>query len=83
MKFDFKGIMNSNNALQDFVHLLEMIDNKSIWHYKGLTVEIDPTVDFNYGNVLVRWTDIYEGFNDRILYKSLNDFKKDFTLVNA
>jgi len=83
MKFDYKGIMNKTNAIQDFVHLLETVDNKSIWNYKGLTVTIYPTVDFNNENVLMRWTDIHEGFNDRIIYQSLNDFKKDFTLVNA
>ena len=82
MKFDQHGIRQSIgkiNTLADF--LLEAKDLQK-WDYKGLTVEIDPTVDFNNNNVLVRWTDINEGFNDKIIVNSKNDFEKHFSKIN-
>lgn len=82
MKFDFKGIEKNGNPIADFVHLLRIVDDNSLWLFNGLKVEIDPTVNFSSNNVLIRWTDIEEGFNDKIIYYSLEDFKSDFTLLN-
>ena len=84
MKYDFKGKRDNLNAsILDFVFLLDTIKDNSIWLYNGLKVEIDPTIDFTFNNVLIRWKDIKEGFNDRKIYYSLHDFKKDFTLIYA
>lgn len=79
MKFDQHGIRQSIgkiNTLADF--FLEAEDLRK-WDYKGLTVEIDPTVDFNNNNVLIRWTDINEGFNDKVIVYSKNEFEKLFS----
>ena len=83
MKYDCKGKKNINDPIQDLVFLLETVDNNSIWLHNGLKVEIDPTIDFVNNNVLVRWCDVDEGFNDKVIYNSLKSFQKDFTLLNA
>ena len=78
MKFDCKGTQTNNCLLNDFVAMLESIKDNSLWNYKGLQVEIDPTIDYSDNNVLIRWKDINEGFNDKIIYYNLAEFKKDF-----
>lgn len=83
MKFDFKGTQTKNFLLNDFVEMLDSISDNSLWNYKGLQVEIDPTLDYSDNNVLIRWKDINEGFNDKIIYYNLAEFKKDFQLINA
>ena len=82
MKFDQHGNRQSIgkiNTLADF--LLEAEDLQK-WDYNGLAVEIDPTVDFNNNNVLVRWTDVNEGFNDKIIVKSKSEFENLFSKIN-
>lgn len=81
MKFDFKGTKSSKGSISDFEEFLKSVDDNSVWEYMGLTVEIDPTIDYNSNNVLIRWLDIDEGFNDKIIYHNLAEFKKDFKLV--
>ena len=83
MKFDCKGTQTNNCLLNDFVAMLESMKDNSLWNYKGLQVEIDPTIDYSDNNVLIRWKDINEGFNDKIIYYNLAEFKKDFQLINA
>lgn len=83
MKFDCKGTQTKNFLLKDFVEMLDSISDNSLWNYKGLQVEIDPTLDYSDNNVLIRWKDINEGFNDKIIYYNLAEFKKDFQLINA
>lgn len=83
MKFDCKGTQTKNFLLNDFVEMLDSLNDNSLWNYKGLQVEIDPTLDYSDNNVLVRWKDINEGFNDKIIYYNLAEFKKDFQLINA
>lgn len=80
MKYDYKGIKKSTTSIEDFIDLLNDVDDNVLWLYQGLIVEIDPTIDFLSNNVLVRWTDINEGFNDKTIYYSLKDFQNDFTL---
>ena len=41
----------------------------------GMKVELDPTVDFTNQNLLVRWLDLDEGFNDKIIVYSLKEFQ--------
>lgn len=83
MKFDFKGTKTKDFFLDDFLHALILFRDNSIWNYNGLRVEIDPTIDYSENNVLIRWKDIDEGFNDKIIYYNLAEFKKDFQLINA
>ena len=54
-----------------------------IWIYYGLEVEIDPTIDFKGNDALIHWTDINEGFNDKLIVISLEEFNANFKLVNA
>lgn len=83
MKFDFKGTKTKDFFLDDFLQELILFRDNSLWNYKGLRVEIDPTIDYSENNVLIRWKDIDEGFNDKIIYYNLAEFKKDFQLINA
>lgn len=83
MKFDFKGTKTKDFFLDDFLQELILFRDNSLWNYKGLRVEIDPTIDYFENNVLIRWKDIDEGFNDKIIYYNLAEFKKDFQLINA
>ena len=82
MKFDYKGIKGSKNRNNDFEYFLNSVKDNSLWQYNGFTVEIDPTVDYGNNNVLIRWVDVDEGFNDKIIYYNLAEFKKDFKLLN-
>ena len=83
MYFDFKGIEKSETKISDFISYLKEVSYNSLWLHNGLRVKIDPTVDFNNENVLIRWKDIDEGFNDKIIFHNLEEFKKEFTLLNA
>lgn len=83
MKFDYKGKENSKSRISSFINYLKDVDNNSLWNYMGLTVEINTTVDYSDENVLIRWTDIYEGFNDKIIFNNLVEFKKYFQIINA
>ena len=48
----------------------------------GLKVEIDPTIDFNNQNVLIRWVDVEEGFNDKMIIRSVEEFNANFMSIN-
>lgn len=66
----------------DILKLVRYLEaHDGFWEYKGMKVEIDPTVDFEDQNVLVRWTDVNEGFNDKIIVNSLEEFKKEFSFI--
>jgi len=78
MTFDFKGSPKQTASIEDFIQLLQTISDDQLWEYEGLAVTIDPTVDYNHQNILVRWLDIDEGFNDKIILSSLHEFKTLF-----
>lgn len=78
MKFDFKGNPNLQTCITDFIQYLKVVEVNQKWLYQGLTVTIDPTVDYSNENVLVRWLDENEGFNDKIILSSLHEFKTLF-----
>lgn len=80
MKIDYLSSKNESSTMKNFVDYLENTE-KNLWDYKGFKVEIDPTVDYNSNNILVRWTDIIEGFNDKTIYHSLSDFLADFNPI--
>jgi hypothetical protein len=80
MKFKQYGIIKYNSNINSLVDLLLSIDGSQKYEYMGMIVEIDPSVDFNNHNVLIRWTDTVEGFNDKIIVKSKSEFLKLFTL---
>lgn len=84
MKLSIKGTRLANGRINSLVRVLESSDLKNIWNYMGLRVELDPTVDYPNQNVLVRWLDIDEGFNDKIIVYDLEEFSYMFSpLTNA
>lgn len=82
MKLDQYGIRQNEKQINSLVDLLLAAEEYQKWDYMGLIVEIDPTVDFNNNNVLVRWTELNEGFNDKILVNSKSEFVNHFSKIN-
>ena len=81
MKLDFKGKERNNTKIHNLIDLLQTT-NTQLWDYMGLKVEIDPTIDFDNENALVRWLDIEEVFNDKIIVYSLDEFQNLFKPLN-
>lgn len=81
MKLDFKGTERNKTKIQTLIDLLQS-NNTKLWEYMGLNVEIDPTIDYDGENTLVRWLDIDEGFNDKIIVYSLDEFQNLFKPLN-
>lgn len=82
MKLDYKGSERSDTKIQGLIDILKSAKDMQLWEYMGLKVEIDPTIDYNSENILVRWLDIEEAFNDKIIVNSLNEFNVFFKPVN-
>ncbi|MBL7917283.1 MAG: hypothetical protein JNM96_02730 [Bacteroidia bacterium] len=82
MKFDTKGTKSANYKLSNLEAYLRAVSDKARWLYFGLTVEIDPTIDYSDSNVLIRWLDVNEGFNDKLIVNSLEEFNSNFKLIN-
>lgn len=82
MKFDFKGNKENKTKIQSLISLIEKANDLQKWSFKGLEVEIDPTIDYNNENILIRWTSINEGFNDKIIVYSLLEFQSLFKPIN-
>lgn len=80
MKIEYKGVPNKIGEINELVNYIENTKN-NVWKYMGMFVEIDPTVDFTNQNLLVRWVDINEGFNDKIIVNSLKDFNAKFECI--
>jgi hypothetical protein len=81
MKLGFKGTKRRITKIKTLVDLLQSTDIQ-LWEYVGLKVEIDPTIDFDNENALVRWLDVDEGFNDKIIVYSLDEFQNLFKPLN-
>ena len=79
MKLSEKGLRTKIGSIMALVWYLESIEEQKLWNYMGLRVEIDPTIDYNSQNILVRWTDINEGFNDKLIVDSLEEFNSLFS----
>lgn len=82
MKFDYKGNINKLTKIQSFISFIERVNDLQNWFYMGLIVEIDPTVDYDNENILIRWTSIDEDFNDKIIVYSLLEFQSLFKPIN-
>lgn len=78
MIFDSKDFPQKRTRISNLVSYLSEVKDNQLWEYMGLKVEIDPTVDYSDENILVRWTDVEEGFNDKILVNSLKEFNQNF-----
>ena len=82
MQLEIKNKRTEGGTIDPLYNYLLPLDDSCTFTYMGLTVEIDPSVDFQNQNILVRWTDVEEGFNDKTIYYSLEDFRKDFQLID-
>lgn len=82
MKIDIKGKFKNGNINKLYDYLIE-IDDLQLFDYMGLEVELDPTVDFADQNMLIRWTDVNEGFNDRMIVRSLEEFQEHFKIIDS
>jgi hypothetical protein len=83
MKIEIKNANFKSNSISTLVDYFHNLNTTPNWKYKGLIVELDPTIDLKGNNALIRWTDINENFNDKIIVNSLEEFKTYFKLMNA
>jgi len=81
MKINQHGTRQSIGQINTLVDYLVETNDLQKWDYMGLTVEIDPTVDYNNQNMLIRWLDVNEGFNDRLIVNSLSEFNSHFAKI--
>lgn len=82
MNFDSKGYPQKKPRINTLIAYLIKVNDNQIWEFMGLKVEIDPTVDYMDENILVRWKDIEEGFNDKIIVNSLKEFNCHFKPID-
>jgi len=82
MIVEYKGKQENKGEINILVKYLESIDDSQLWKHYGMNVELDSTVDFSSQNVLIRWLDINEEFNDRIIVNSLEQFQSHFKMIN-
>ncbi len=78
MIIEYKGSIKYKGNINSLVRYLEQKSDKQKWEYSGLIVELDPTVDFTNQNMLVRWLDVNEGLNYKIIVNSIDEFKVNF-----
>lgn len=83
MQVDSKNKVNKKSSIYQLYQFLLSVKDGSIFSYNGLKVEIDSTFDFVDNNVLVRWVNIKEGFNDKVLLANVTEFQTNFSLINA
>ncbi len=83
MKVFFKNQNHTPSEIKSLIHFLNnMPSGTNFWH-KGLLVEIDPTIDCKANNALIRWVDLHEGFGDKVMLDSLDEFITEFTPIYA
>ncbi len=83
MKVEIKNENHEPKNIKPLIEYFQSLTHLPVFEYKGLEVEVDPTIDFKANDALIRWTDINEGFNDKLIVNSLAEFKSYFKLVNA
>jgi hypothetical protein len=81
MKVEIKNPNSKALKIVSLFDYLSPLSDNSKWNYNGLIVNIDPTFDFKGDNVLIRWADINEGFNDKLIVNSLQEFKSIFLFI--
>lgn len=81
MKIEIKGKFK-NGVINKLYDYLIDIDDLQLFEYMGVEVELDPTVYFEDQEMLIRWLDVNEGFNDRMIVRSLEEFQENFKIIN-
>lgn len=82
MKVELKNKDYKPKEIKLLSDFLISLDENPLWNYEGLKVEIDPTIDFKGNDALIRWRDINEGFNDKLIVNSFEEFQSSFKLIN-
>lgn len=70
-------------TIRPLFEYLDSLGESPLWEYFSMKVELDPTIDFESNNALIRWLDLEEGFNDKIIVNSLAEFETHFKLIHA
>lgn len=83
MKVEIKNEDHNPNTIKPLIEYFQSLMQLPVFEFKGLMVEVDPTIDCKANDALIRWTDINEGFNDKLIINSLSEFKAIFKLANA
>lgn len=83
MNVEIKNRNYEPGAIKPLLDYIVSADSAQKWEYFGLLVEIDPTFDFKGNDALIRWTDVQEGFQDKLIVQSLDEFQSIFLEVNA
>ncbi len=83
MKIQIKNASFIPNRIKPLVNYFETINHDSYWNFMGFKVELDPIIDFEANDALIRWFDVEEGFNDKLIVNSLEEFKSLFKLIHA
>lgn len=81
MKVEIKNSNIQPSTIKSLYDYFLSSTDTATWEYNGLTVELDPTIDFKNNDALIRWTDTNEGFNDKLIVGSLNEFLTHFQLI--
>ena len=80
MTYDFHGTKTTKSKILPLVNFIEKEEHIN-WEYCGMSVELAPTVDWNNENVMIRWLDLKEGFNDKIIITSIEEFNNNFIKI--
>jgi hypothetical protein len=83
MNIELKNSNQKPQAIKPLIEYFQRLTPISVWEYEGLIVELDPTIDCKGNDALIRWTDINEGFNDKLIVYSLEEFQSKFRMLNA
>lgn len=78
MCFDFFGERTDGRDFTIFVDYIASLPHDG-WQYMGMSVELDPTVDYKNETIKVRWTELNERFNDKIIIRTKEEFLEHFT----
>lgn len=82
MKIEIKNSEFKPTKIKSLFDYFTLKDEKTQWEYFGLVVELDPTIDFKGNNALIRWFNVKEGFNDKIIVNSLKEFNLNFKEIH-
>ena len=80
MTFDILGNRAEDSEFNFFVDFIKQLPHNG-WEYAGMNVELDPTVDYSAKNIKFRWLDLDEGFNDKILLSTKEEFLNTFLKI--
>lgn len=83
MKVQIKNPSSNLNKIKPLYDYFETKNNNSCWEFMGLKVELVPTIDFKNNDALIRWFNVEEEFNDKLIVNSLEEFNLYFKLIHA